>query len=231
MRRLPLALLTALLPALAPAALEAAPHSSVVLELFTSEGCSSCPPAEDLIGELARANPDVLALGFHVDYWNGPGWMDRFAFPGATTRQRDYAASLGKGVYTPQLVVDGRFQAVGSDRAAVLAAIASARDELVAGPAVSIAPGGRGVTVQVAAGNGQGDVVLAGFDNPRTTNVVGGENTGHVLTDVNPVRGLVQLGRWHGEAADFSARRPDGDHVAVLVQGADGAIIAASVLK
>jgi hypothetical protein len=203
----------------------------VVLELFTSEGCSSCPPAEDLLGELARIKPDVLVLGFHVDYWNGPGWMDRFAFRGATTRQRDYAASLGKGVYTPQLVVDGRFQAVGSDRAAVLAAIASAQGAPVAGPALRIASDVGSVRVSVGPGSGQGSVVLAGFDNPRTTNVGGGENTGHLLTDVNPVRGLVQLGRWHGAAADFTAKRPDGDHVAVLVQSADGAIIAASIMK
>src|SRR5271167_1683708 len=99
----------------------------IVVELFTSEGCSSCPPADALLAELA-GRPDVLALSFHVDYWDRLGWKDPFSSPDATRRQHGYADLLGLAtVYTPQMVVDGRWQAVGSDRSEVERALGSAR--------------------------------------------------------------------------------------------------------
>ena len=99
----------------------------IVVELFTSEGCSSCPPADALLAELA-GRPDVLALSFHVDYWDRLGWKDPFSSPDATRRQHGYADLLGLAtVYTPQMVVDGRWQAVGSDRSEVEQALGSAR--------------------------------------------------------------------------------------------------------
>src|SRR5215831_16018900 len=98
---------------------DAPPAGPVLVELFTSQGCSSCPPADQLLGELAR-RPDVVAIGFHVDYWDYIGWKDPYAGPWATKRQRSYAHSLGLHmVYTPQVVVDGGADAVGSDRAAI----------------------------------------------------------------------------------------------------------------
>ena len=109
----------ALASSIAPAA-RAAPKS-VVLELFTSQGCSSCPPADALLGQLARRS-DVIALAWHVDYWDHLGWRDRFASPTATDRQRTYARQLGSDVFTPALVVDGQTIVVGSDRAAIEAA-------------------------------------------------------------------------------------------------------------
>jgi hypothetical protein len=112
-----------------PATADARP---VVVELFTSQGCSSCPPADALLGELARRG-DVLALGFHISYWDGLGWRDPFSSQSSTDRQRAYARLLGTGqVYTPQMVVDGRREMVGSDRAAVLAALRDARPQAVA---------------------------------------------------------------------------------------------------
>src|SRR5215813_538220 len=91
----------------------------IVVELFTSEGCSSCPPADALLAELA-ARPDVLALSFHIDYWDRLGWKDPFSTPAATQRQQHYADLLHRAnVYTPQIVVDGHWQAVGSNRVEV----------------------------------------------------------------------------------------------------------------
>jgi len=112
---------------LAGSAAQAATERPVLIELFTSQGCNSCPPADALLGELAQ-RPGVLALAFHVDYWNGLGWSDPFSSKLATARQNDYAQRLGKrSIYTPQLVVDGAQDAVGSDRAGVTALIDAAR--------------------------------------------------------------------------------------------------------
>ena len=99
----------------------------VVVELFTSQGCSSCPPADTIVADLARSRSDLLPLTFHVTYWNNLGWQDPFSFPAATERQRRYvAASVSPDVYTPAMVVDGRHDVVGSDRAAVEAEFARA---------------------------------------------------------------------------------------------------------
>src|SRR5438876_198466 len=105
----------------------AAAERPIVVELFTSQGCSSCPPADALLAELAD-RPGILALSFHVDYWDRLGWKDPFSSPAATRRQQRYADLLGLAtVYTPQIVVDGKWQAVGSDRAEVERALGSAR--------------------------------------------------------------------------------------------------------
>src|SRR6202163_2652786 len=118
------ALLLGLAVAATPAAADPRP---VVVELFTSQGCSSCPPADALLGELAQRG-DVLALGFHISYWDGLGWKDPSSRQSSTDRQRAYARLLGRGqVYTPQMVVEGRSEMVGSDRGAVLAALRDAQ--------------------------------------------------------------------------------------------------------
>src|SRR5437868_14761375 len=106
----------------------------IVVELFTSQGCSSCPPADALLGELARRD-DVLPLAFHVDYWDRLGWKDPFSSAAATARQRTYARQLdAANVYTPQMVVDGRIDVVGSYRDQVLRAIDRARQDAATVP-------------------------------------------------------------------------------------------------
>src|SRR5712692_11374701 len=105
----------------------AAGERPIVVELFTSEGCSSCPPADALLAQLA-SRPEVLALSFHVDYWDRLGWKDPFSSPAATERQHRYAELLRLAtIYTPQIVVDGKWQAVGSDRGEVERALDAAR--------------------------------------------------------------------------------------------------------
>ncbi len=198
----------------------------MVLELFTSQGCSSCPPADALLAALAGTRDDVLALDFHVDYWNYLSWRDPFSSAANTQRQRRYAAALGTEIYTPQLVVDGQYQAVGSDRAAVMAAIATARPAILPGPALSFAPNDTGLTVDVGAGEGAGDVLLIGFDAQHVTEVGSGENAGRVLREVNVVRSMTLVGQWHGNALQYHPVRPAGDLLAVLLQAPDGKILA-----
>jgi hypothetical protein len=210
--------------------LPAVAQSPVVVELFTSEGCSSCPPADALLAELAL-RPGILALSFHVDYWDRLGWKDPFSSPAATARQQDYARILGTGtVYTPQLVVDGHWQAIGSDRDGVLRAIAAAG---VPPPIpvtlavyhdrarVTLGPGGDGVRVAV---------VLVAFDRRHVDAVAGGENSGRTLTHVDVVRGLANAGWLGGETRTVEAPVPrQADRLAAILQSADGRILGAAV--
>jgi hypothetical protein len=213
---------------------QAADEHPVLVELFTSQGCNSCPPADALLGELAR-QPGVLALAFHVDYWNGLGWRDPFSSPLATARQNDYAQRLGKrSIYTPQLVVDGAQDAVGSNRADVEALIAAARRRAATGP--SIATGtdetGRRV-VRLDAGSGVDEAVratvwLAGYDRSRITPVGRGENGGRTLTEYQVVRSLVRLGDWTGSAMQYPLPEIQAEGAILFVQPAErGPMLAA----
>jgi hypothetical protein len=180
--------------------------SLTVVELFTSQGCSSCPPADALIGELAQRE-GLLALSEHVDYWDYLGWKDPFASSAHTSRQRDYAKALGlKYVYTPQIVVQGQVQVSGSEREAVLAAVA-ARERTRNG-LVSIGRAGSGqLVVGVAGKEGArpADVWLVLYDRRQTTRIDRGENSGRALANYNVVRSLRRLGRWQGEPVQLVA--------------------------
>jgi hypothetical protein len=200
----------------------------VVVELFTSQGCSSCPPADALLGELAGRR-DVLALGFHINYWDGLGWKDPFSSQGSTERQRIYARLLGRGqVYTPQIVVDGAQEMVGSDRRAVLAAIREARPQAVA--SIVFSADRRSVTV--GAGNGRGTVLLVRYAQKRTTQVGAGENARRTLDDVNGVEELATLGPWDGAERNFAIAPPGaGEGLAVLIQAPDGRILGAGAIQ
>ena len=200
----------------------------VVVELFTSQSCSSCPPADSLLGELAHS-ADVVALGFHISYWDGPGWKDPFSSQSSTARQRAYARQFDLGqVYTPQMVVDGAREVVGSDRASVLAALHDARPETVA--PVTFAADRRSVTI--GAGDGRGSVLLVRFAQERTTRVAGGENARRTLQDANAVELLASLGNWDGSMLRFAIEPPvPGEGIAVLVQAADGQMLGAGALQ
>jgi len=199
----------------------------IVVELFTSEGCSSCPPADALLAELA-ARPDVLALSFHVDYWDRLGWKDPYSSTAATGRQHRYAGLLGLAtVYTPQIVVDGRWQAVGSDREDVEHALDLARRSRDAVP-VALAVD-RGVARIKLGGGGEaaaGSILLVGFDRRHVTRVERGENGGRTLAHVDVVRGVEEVAQYNGRPREIEA--PIGwncDRVAVVLQAADGRVL------
>jgi hypothetical protein len=230
MRRLALVVLTLAFGPLHATAAEAE-AGPVVIELFTSEGCSSCPPADEFLTELAQGRKDVLPLAFHITYWDNLGWKDPFAFDGATRRQRDYAQSLGDGrVYTPEMVVNGAFGFVGSNRAEGLAAIArAARGDQQRVPLKLVRSGG-GFSISVGAGEGNATVLLVGFDPEHHTPIGRGENGGRTLLESNIVRSLNEVGQWTGVPLELKAGAPNGERFAVLLQSEDGRILGATIL-
>ena len=211
------------------AAAQPAPRP-VVGELFTSEGCSSCPPADAKVAELARTRPDLLMLTFHVTYWNNLGWQDPYSFAGATQRQQRYvAAGISPEVYTPAFIVDGKLDAVGSDPEAVDRALRQAAQGTETAAAVMVARTANGMTVSVGAGAGNGTVLLIGFDRLRRTHVGRGENSGRTLEEANIVRSMSVLGQWSGRPLKIDASYPTGQDAAVLLQRDDGRIVGAGV--
>src|SRR5579871_4212367 len=220
-----LALFAALLPAAAGAA-----DRPVVVELFTSQGCSSCPPANAYLNEMVKQRRDVLALAFHVTYWDRLGWKDPFSMEAATDRQAVYGRRFGDGSYTPEIVVDGAASAVGSDRGQVGSAIENAKSNGRTAAAVNVTRNGEQVSIEIGAGSGQGRILLIGFDHEHTTAIHRGENSGATLTEANVVRSIRVAGQWSGAALRLNERFPDGQDVAVVLEAPDGRIIGASRL-
>jgi hypothetical protein len=168
--------------------------SPTVLELFTSEGCSSCPPADALLGRLAH-QPGIIALAWHVDYWNGLGWHDPYSSPLATLRQQSYARQLRDEVYTPALVVNGTHMVVGSDDSAIRAAIGAGAGSAVP---VSLQRTEDGVVAETAAAGRSVTALLVAYDPERTTPIGAGENSGRHLSEYRIVREAAALGTWDG---------------------------------
>jgi hypothetical protein len=197
----------------------------VVVELFTSQGCSSCPPANASLAAVAN-RPDVLALSFGVTYWDYLGWKDTFAQPQFTARQVAYESGLGhSGPFTPQIVVNGATDTVGNRQSDVEHLIAAAH---LAGPAIALK--GNVVSVAAAPAQGTADVWLVRYD-PRTVNVsvARGENEGVTLPHKNVVRELTRLGAWSGAAATYPiSPAPAGLLTAVLIQKPRGGVILAA---
>lgn len=206
-------------------AIAADPAHPAVVELYQSQGCSSCPPADLVVNAIAD-RPDVLALSFAVTYWDQLGWKDTFGDPAFTRRQWDYAHAGGRGnVATPQVVVNGRGVVTGNRRADVDAAIRRF-DRGATGPTIA----SDGQTATVGPGGGRGTLWLIRYD-PRTIAVPirAGENGGRTIPHRNIVRQLVMLGQWSGTATGYplpAAAR--GLASALLLQsGTGGPIIAA----
>lgn len=204
--------------------------SPTVVELFTSQGCSSCPPADALLGDL-RGRKDVVALGFHVNYWDRLGWADPFASAASTGRQHEYSRALGRSnVYTPQMVIGGTVDVVGSRRGEVEAAIQQKNTS--SGVKVALAPAPDGSLAVTLAGVPIGrpvDVMYARYDISHATNVARGENADRRLSDFNVVR---EFARVNGIPADgaFTVPAPGaGGGAAVWVQErGPGAILGAA---
>jgi hypothetical protein len=199
-----------------------------VIELFTSQGCSSCPPADKLLGELSY-DQSLIPLTLAIDYWDYLGWKDTMALPGHARRQKAYSHVRDdhEGVYTPQAVINGSVQALGSDRAAIEHAIAQSHDNkaTLSLPLTMTLDNGR-LTVTAPAKPNQ-NVTAEAWLCPITKSVsvaIGrGENTGHTFVYHNVVRRWVRIGVWNGSAATWSIPladfKSDGvDAVAVIVQ-------------
>ena len=200
---------------------------AVLVELFTSEGCSSCPPADAVLARLAAPEATgatrVVALGEHVDYWDGPSWKDPFSSPAFTQRQDAYARRLASGVYTPQLVVAGRAHVIGSDESAARAAIAAAARAPRGEVALRVASGVLDVEARWPGGE-RADVFVVLVRDRGSSRVAGGENAGRVLSHVAIARSIRNAGSGAGE---FAGRVPvehgvEADRVVVFAQDPDG---------
>jgi hypothetical protein len=214
---------------LLPLAAQAA-ERPVVVELFTSQGCSSCPPADAYLRELSTQRADVLPLAFHVTYWDGLGWKDPYSMQAATQRQDLYGRRFGDGSYTPEVVVDGAAGMVGSRRGDVSAAIERAKRTSRTAADVSVTKNGGQVSIQVGAGTGMGRVLLIGFDREHTTAIGRGENSGRTLTEANIVRSIRAVGQWSGTALRINEPFPEGQDVAIVLEAPDGQIVGAARL-
>lgn len=211
--------------------------SPVVVELYTSQGCSSCPPAKAFLGELAT-RPDVVALEFHVDYWDYIGWKDPFASPEYVKRQRSYSANMGERyVYTPQMVIQGQTHEVESKRYLVEKKIALIRDNADSGPDITLKKVGDSVQVNVGGEQGAGayDIFFVTFDAKHTTKILRGENRGETLINTNVVRAFDRVGRWSGDPVELTVslagKKGDGGCAVIVQKVNQGAIAAAALLS
>jgi len=211
---------------IAPAAVPAAASEArVVVELFTSQGCSSCPAADKLLAELSK-DPTILPISLSVDYWDYLGWKDTLALPGHVKRQRAYAGARGdRAVYTPQAVVNGTSHVLGSDRQAIERAVKAAREKSQVPVKVSVADGK--VNVEIAAGKQpvqSAEVWLCPLAKAVPVDIGRGENRGRSIVYTNVVRGWIKLGEWKGEQLVLSkplseiSAKGKFDAFAILVQ-------------
>ena len=200
-----------------------------VVELFTSQGCSSCPPADKIIGELAK-DPSVIALSMPIDYWDYLGWKDTLADSRFSARQKAYSRMRGdRDVYTPQAIVNGSVHVIGSDRAGIEGAIGDTRkaDSVMSVP-VSLALAGKQISVSVGASGetpteARGEVWICSISKAVPISIGRGENSGQEVTYYNVVRNLLKIGDWNGNSGSWtvpleSISREGVDAAVVYVQ-------------
>jgi len=217
------------------------PRTPVLVELFTSEGCSSCPPADRLLIELKQKQPvpnaQVIALGQHVDYWNYIGWKDRFSSPQFTARQQEYADRLNDGPYTPQMVIDGTASLVGNDAGGVSRAIT--RAAAAAKPVqVELSQAGDQVQIRLRGlANSSPEVFFALVEDDLESKVKAGENDGVTLHHVAVTRELRSLGRASGDAWTGTAAvkldggiRKEKSQALVFVQNPGGKVVGVNTI-
>jgi len=212
-----------------PAAAAPADHPAVV-ELFTSQGCSSCPPADALLAQIATRQ-DVIALALHVDYWDYIGWADTFGDPAYTTRQRSYARAMGENmVYTPQMIINGSSAIVGSDAEALVSAL-TADDEDA--PVLRLSRSGGTLSIRADAApdlSAPVRVMLVRYHPKAEVAIQRGENSGRTITYTNIVTSLTEIGQWDGSRALQMDVGATGKQMSVVLlqEAGPGRIVAAA---
>ena len=209
--------------------------SPVVVELYTSQGCSSCPPADDILHQLTRRD-DVIALALHVDYWDYIGWKDEFADPANAERQRAYAVVAGRqSVYTPQMIINGETDIVGTRPMRVMDAIKAHQDTP---PRVTLDIARNGDTVEIdaqrlAADVGPMVVQMLRYTPERETHITRGENAGKTVVYANVTKDWNVVSEWDGRTPlDLSVAAPGDAPVVVMIQARGlGPILAAAQLR
>lgn len=194
----------------------------VILELFTSQGCSSCPPADKVLEYYAENNPNVIALSMHVDYWNYIGWRDPFSSNEITQRQRNYQLALQRrNVYTPQMVIDGKYQGIGSRYNKINPIVGKALTKTKDVP-ISLSVNNNilevGIKPHSPGQKEDADIVIIGYDRKKHTKITRGENSGESLTNVNVVRYIKNIGKYNGSKIDLKSDIPDTDDFVVILQ-------------
>ena len=197
-----------------------------VVELFTSQGCSSCPPADQIIGELAE-DPAVIALSMPIDYWDYLGWKDTLADSRFSARQKAYSQMRGdREVYTPQVVVNGSAQVIGSDRAGIESAIADTKKaDGVMSALVSMTVSGKQINVSIAGsgeglGPAHGEVWICSISKAVPISIGRGENSGREITYHNVVRNLLKVGDWDGTPGSWTVPLEN-----ISREGVDAAVV------
>lgn len=204
-------------------------NGPVVVELFTSQSCSSCPPADKLLGELASNNDDIIALGYHVTYWNHLHWKDKLSLEESTDHQRAFNRNIGsRRVYTPQMVVNGRDEFVGSSRRQATSSIQTT----VAIQPIDVVFSNGQVVAKLPANLGHNvDVQVVGFGEQNTQAIPSGENRGRTLTYTNPVRSIVYPNVAAGSVTVPTSSDVKGGYAVLVRDTRAGKIIAAGQAK
>jgi hypothetical protein len=221
--RMPAAFTILLFTAFASAPAQAGGKIRGVVELFTSQGCSSCPSADRVLGEFVNRG-GVIGLAWHVDYWDYLGWKDTFSAKAFTSRQEAYNNALGAGVYTPQIIVNG-------SKVATTGNLSGSTAAALGGLPVAVSVKNRGgkLTINAGAGSGSANLYLVTYTDSATVAIGRGENGGRKINYRHAVSGLRNIGKWNGSAASFNIAHAGSNCAILLQRGSNGPIIGAAI--